>query len=340
MKTLSTLEIDSNIINQWIETIGLYEHPEHSAIIGESVFGSISHNLIKENLNVDSTVIGKISDKYFQGLLLTRKYRVKEAYQLFEQADTELNSQQLSPQSVNFINSFALPAKAYLCYKINEFQFAKTYLIEAIKVDEFLENDGFSILHYHRIQQLHNLSRMSFKKNENQEALDIAKEIIDYLCLGYSPKLIGQWNNEVLQKHPVSLRSAMLYQVISETLSNILRIHWAAQHQVIPTIIKTFENLVHFDTSTQDETTMKNWIEVIISINESNDFKDILDITNVFFKESNHNFDVFKLAIIQQLLAKHRHHFNQTAIESLQSIINTFKIPEIWKQLFTKYSLN
>lgn len=210
MKTLSTLEIEPGTVNQWIEEIRLYEHPKHSAIIGESVFGSISHNLIKENPNADSMVINAISDKYFQGLLLIRKYRLKEAYQLFEQADTELNLKQLLPQSINFINSFALPAKAYLCYKINEFQFAKSYLIETIKVDEGLENDGFSILHYHRIQQLHNLSRMSFKKSENQEALEIAKEIIDYLCLGYSPKLIGQWNSEVLHKHPISLRSAML----------------------------------------------------------------------------------------------------------------------------------
>jgi tetratricopeptide (TPR) repeat protein len=329
------IEIEVSTLDQWLHNIGNFNHPNHSEIIGEGHFSSLSRKLIKENAGDESAKVNEITTLYYEGLLLARKFKIKESHRLFEDAEKLLESSTLSNLSNSYINTIAFPAKAYLCYKIEEFQLAKSFLYEAIKVDEYLENKGFNVLHYHRVQQLHNLSRMSFKKNENDEALNTVKEVIDYLTIGISPKTIGNWDFKELSNQSSELRSAMLYQVISETLANILRIYQSEPEMIKSTIKTTFVNLENFESVTSDEKVLILWFKIICNFH-IDDLDRMLSKSEDFFKYQNHNFDIFKLSILQQVLIICNSNLGEDSYLFFDKTIKNLIVPEDWKLIIYK----
>jgi len=115
------------------------------------------------------------------------------------------------------ITSFALAISAYERYTQSAFSEAESHLKIAITLDEKLENEGFEILHFHKIQLMHNFSRIYQKTDHNRCAailLDLTALLSNVSDLYFQEFSIQYKKNRI----STGLTNAMFTQIVSDLL--------------------------------------------------------------------------------------------------------------------------
>ena len=85
-----------------------------------------------------------------------------------------------------------------------------------------LIEQGFFMVECHRVQQLHNLARMYFKRKQFEHGGWIISEALNYLAQERIPEVGSDWSIDALRQTPYSLRSDMILQLALETAGELL----------------------------------------------------------------------------------------------------------------------
>lgn len=273
---------------------------EDTSMIGEHVFANLITHLIDAEYTInDRKGLYFIIEKYEQGLIEARKNHIGLAKQIFTEADSLLGSFTEKQQFI--LNAFSLPAKAYLCYKTNQYNEALNYLTQTAQIDDLLEQKGFPQLHFHRLQQLHNITRIYFKQGNFEKGAKLVSELLQQMMFTQSSSIPGSWAQEHPEQSPKELRSAMFYQAMYEMVYNCLQQSKHKQpfgqalHQI------AFSGMTAFNASTTDEQTLRNWIWIKEQFAKQ-DLEIFASSALAFIKRHSRKFDIFKYALLQDLL--------------------------------------
>ncbi len=282
------------------ENLNFSPSREDTSLIGEQVFAHLVTYLIEAEYTItDRKSLYFIIDKYNQALIESRKNHTGLAKQIFTEADSLLSN--FTEKQQEFLCAFSFPAKAYLCYKMNQHEEGLHWLTQTIQIDEVLEQKGFPILRFHRFQQLHNITRIYFKKGEFEKGAKLVSQLLQQMMFTPPSSTPGSAGQDHLEQSPEELRSAMLYQVMYEMVYNCLQLskqkqpYGQALHQV------AFNGMIAFKATTTDEQILRNWLWIKEQFIKQ-DVEVFASSALAFIKRHSKKFDLFKYALLQDLL--------------------------------------
>ena len=130
-----------------------------NSVSGAGVWTSLFSKSLDENIPKDRIrVVKYLTARYQKVVAEARRNKINLSQQFLK--EIEQTKVDLSNEEEQLVKVFALPAKAYLFYKQSLYNDALKATIDTTIIDEHLEECGFPILHYHRIQQLQNICRI------------------------------------------------------------------------------------------------------------------------------------------------------------------------------------
>ncbi|MDF7816462.1 hypothetical protein P1X15_02610 [Runella sp. MFBS21] len=297
-------------MNRFVYTTLLQEMQELLSEV-ESGTSSTKRDLIHDNIYADTlTQLAKnyaatqwrslsyLWTRYEKGLAEARNGQFQVSQRIFDEVQ---HYRHHTPTDLSLfpylVEVSALPAIAYLRYKQKNYAEAETMLVSAIGNDALLTAQGFYILEYHRIQQLHNLARLYFSQQRLEEAAGVIGQALRFMVYGHIPTLGDQWAENYLRQAPVQLRSDMLLQLSSETVSIFLN-YLSTERELFEI---AFKNLTFWEPATPDERAMLEWFELKEAFYAPEVSEDILQRTVSFFKNQPTHFDIYKLALLVEL---------------------------------------
>jgi hypothetical protein len=186
-------------------------------------FGDLLNGLIEKKLDKhERGLLSAIASDYEKALTLSRNNDIAEAGLYLNNANREQAKYPLASLMYSLLELHGLPVKAYFYYKNNEYDIAEQLLLESIQSSGSLVNDGFYMVECHRIQQMHNLARMYFKRKQFEHAGRIIAEALLYMTREKIPDTRASWNVAALRQNPMSLRTDMILQLALETIGELL----------------------------------------------------------------------------------------------------------------------
>lgn len=204
-------------------------------------------------------MIKVVAYKFQKGLILAREGKLDLSAQAFDEG-RKMKSLLSTEFEKRVVEITEFTAVSYWYYKNNDFDNAKKLLWMIIRVDEELEQNGFSILLGHRIQQLHNLARINFRMGDFEEGCFIINTVLLYMSKIRVIPFEGRWRIEDLDEGmPVKNRGLMFWQLTSETISFIYLYH-PTQFQEYFNLI--FQNISGSYPSSLDEEMVKDWVNL------------------------------------------------------------------------------
>ncbi len=198
----------------------------------------------------------------------------------------------------DFLQMYALPNYAYYLYKVKEYSRANDLLDQLLEVLERYEKD-LPILHMGKVQQFHNLSRMSFRKREHDEGMRIVSELLTYMMAYQKPDFEGVWSTEHLERTPALLKFDMIHQVFSEMVYNLLLYYKDNEAEAFE---KSFAGLINLAEKPQKDKAMNkflwSWLDAKQAMNNGNQaagFEQVIDYVN----NVSGDFSVFQLSLLR-----------------------------------------
>lgn len=155
----------------------------------------------------------------------TRQGKLTHAIDIIS-SDTELIARSpLSPDVRDVCQSQLLAATAYLEYKREQYDEALVCLLEALKLDAGFEerNPEFAFVpHLHRITLLNNWVRILARRQQCQEAISLAFQILDYLEQK-TPSIAAptDWDSSRLTAYSLPALSLMFRESTAELIDYI-----------------------------------------------------------------------------------------------------------------------
>ena len=153
-----------------------------------------------------------------KGIQAARERQLSVAQNVFLENRQRLRELQVSAHCESVCTAFQIAAEAYVCYALDRFDEARELVYEAMRIDAELEQErGYSLLHLHRIQLLHNLVRVDERRGCSEEALLLCWQTLSYLQ-GHKQPLPGPapWDVRTISRIPCQLVSGMFNQVVAE----------------------------------------------------------------------------------------------------------------------------
>jgi hypothetical protein len=242
-----------------------------------------------------------ITNRYNQMISEARKNKLHLAKQLLKEVES-IPRVYFNEEENLFLNSFAFPANAYLKYKQSMFEEALTGLFDTLKMDELLEDYGYDLLQYHRVQQLHNICRIYFRTGHFEKAVFSSNELLRYLMLNEQPTSFpGSWKINLLDLAPAQFRSAMIFQVLEEAHFNSIIMsnkNFASQMEIHS---RLFSNLDNFIPQTKDDESIKMWLS-IKSLLYLEDYNNFMSNSITFLLNEPNKYDSLKHSMVKDIL--------------------------------------
>lgn len=196
----------------------------------------------------DKEAFNFYSLNYHEALKEGRAGNIQKAEMLIVRAKKYIDFDSLQPKEKDLYGLISLPIHAFLSYKRSNYTLAKQQTHETMLFDEKLEQYNPSMF-YHKIQQLHNISRVEMKENNHENAVGIfnllyrsllLSEEVHYLDIKFS----YQDSSESLKK----LRKLMLAQITNEYIPFLDRLDNRAE-----ILYQTFSEVLNNQTAVDDE---------------------------------------------------------------------------------------
>ncbi|PZU19369.1 hypothetical protein [Chryseobacterium geocarposphaerae] len=158
-------------------------------------------------------------ENYSGALKESRSGNILAAEALISRAKKYIDKSVLSKEENKLYDLICTPVDAYLFYKKKDYVTAIKMTKETMILDSYFE-EQFPIVFYHKIQQMQNISRIYFREQKINEALEVLKLIfsllinkteITYFDVHYHPSFLER-NNE-------GLRKSMIYDVFNELVA-------------------------------------------------------------------------------------------------------------------------
>lgn len=133
-----------------------------------------------------------------------------------------LKSANLFQEQIQYLNVYIYPNLALYEHKKGKFDVANDYLLKAIKNIEIIEKE-YPDAHASKIQQLHNVTRIDFRRGNYQQYIEDTKILINYLFFGIVDKENKfNLNPLILKKCSNNIIYIFIIQIFSEFIAKFL----------------------------------------------------------------------------------------------------------------------
>ncbi len=202
------------------------------------------------------------------------------------------------PRALAFLNCLTLPYWAYYHYRRREFETSIDQTFAAIANITQLEGE-IPVFHMARVQQLHNLSRVSFRRGDTAAGALLVQDLLHYLATGQPGNLPGSWAPELLALTPPTLRADMFGQIFLEMVSLLLREPAADQRQQLFTL--AFGELSSVATTAEFWPPYQAWLAAseALLFGEEPAYAPLL--VAYLTAEPDHRLDALRLALLLEL---------------------------------------
>lgn len=199
---------------------GLLRPPDIAHRVFKTDFNRLLRHSLLNHLKLrDRLEFRKIFDASLRGLVLAREDRLTDAAETFQEGRHRLACATCSEPARNFSISMLAAAEAYLLFRLRAFDKALELVHESMDADLKLEDElGLHYLQLHRVQSIHNVVRIDWRRGRSHDAFALAGEILAYLEAAESLQLSvhRDWSSRKLRTAPIRLRRSMLIQVVNE----------------------------------------------------------------------------------------------------------------------------
>jgi hypothetical protein len=263
-----------------------------------NIFGDILGQHIEETVKPqDLRSVNYGLSSYYKGLFEARKNLLSSANLTFQGIDKMRVNLDKDSIIKDILDSAALPAKAYLHYKQHNYDEAQKMLLNMIETDQrLIEQSDFYILEFHRIQQIHNLARLEFRRNNMNEGAGLIGQGLRYMLNYETPQIGEKWFPENISRAPFQLRSDMTMQFAMEAIGIFLNFPQIETHLHI----QAFSNLTFFEPNTEDEKLLIDYLEVKNEFIGDN-HAEFINQALIFIKRASVAFDICKLSLINNI---------------------------------------
>ena len=202
-----------------------------------------------------------------------------------------------APAVKTLLNCLTLPYRAYYEHGQGHFDAAEARTLAAIDNIVQLE-EQIPILHMARVQQLHNLSRVSFKRGDAEAGATLVHALLRYLSTGTPPALAGSWHPSLLQRTPPSLQADMFSQIFVEMACNLA--HFPAADQRRQLFGLAFGQLTGQPVLLALWAPYASWLAAYEAL-WAGDAADFVPLVLACLAQPGHEFDQLKMALLLEL---------------------------------------
>ena len=116
-------------------------------------------------------------------------------------------------------------SKSYYHYRTGDIGQAMRLIYNTLRNNSVLEKEGFPFLIFDRVSQYHNLSKLYFSLQERDKALEILRQMVNFLALGESSLLEGADSDYLFSQEAyiLEIRYSLLCQLLFETSGQLLK---------------------------------------------------------------------------------------------------------------------
>lgn len=225
-------------------------------LVKNNIYTTTLNDLTRQRMGPHWRAVNYLWNQYEKVIREARTGSMHAATQLLTEAETYRSQLAPAPWLSQLLDISALPAVAYLRYKQDRLAEAERLLRFSIESDAGLLAEGYYILAFHRVQQLHNLARLYFKKQQLAAGAAFIREGLAFMLLGRTPSTGSGWQHQDVEAVPVRLRSDMSLQLAGEVLA--LMPHYPREERLL--FYETFGDLTDWQPQTESERALLDWI--------------------------------------------------------------------------------
>ncbi|WP_027374429.1 hypothetical protein [Chryseobacterium sp. UNC8MFCol] len=244
----------------------------------------------------DKEAFNFYSLNYHEALNEGRTGNIQKAEMLITRAKKYIDCDSLQPEEKNLYDLISIPIQAFISYKKSDYSLAKQQTYETMLLDEKLEQYNASVS-YHKIQQLHNISRIEMKEQNAENVCKIFNLL--YRSLLLSEKVRYRDIEFCYEDHSESLkklRKLMLVQITNEYIPFLDQC--GNKEEVLD---RTFDEVLQKESAVHDDLkSFVYWVQL---------------------KKNSINRQEWNIDLLQQFIAGSADYTSVTAIDSLYNDI-------------------
>ncbi len=230
--------------------------------------------------------------KYNLALDELRRNNFSSAENYFSDIEAVISGDHSIPNLI--ITTMANNVLAYKAYKYGNPEEVFSLLLNSLEIDCILEKKGFSLLHFHKIQTLHNIARAYLKQNLSS-GVHLSLELMKYLSAKEGNFRLGKFiflqeKNTQSQR----LRRELILQIVNDLIFHFIKhdendIYYLEIFRRNLATLEQKENYISF---------VEEWLEIVLDLNKNPGTGSINAATKFL------NFDSDKLACLTIFLVK------------------------------------
>lgn len=188
----------------------------------ENPYSFYINNIITRFPPKEKSQYDKIASAYNNCFLLAKQNKIEEA----EKAYNKLHetNKEIFPSLIPWVMVFCAPNLSYFYYKIKDIRLAIDLTWDIIKFSKQLQSEGYQYLFFSEIQQLHNLSRIYFKQEDEATAVSLCMQCLSDIVNHSKNWKQGRSINGIAERELIDITQyAMIIQVATETCNRLIR---------------------------------------------------------------------------------------------------------------------
>jgi hypothetical protein len=216
------------------------------------------------------------------------------------------------------ISTMANNVLAYKAYKYGNREKVFSLLLDSLEIDCILEEKGFGLLHFHKIQTLHNIARTYLKQNLSS-GVHLSLELMKYL----SAKTVDFRLGKFIFLHEKNAFSPQLCRGLFLQILDDLILHFI-KHSDDDDIYYLGIFRRNLDTICQKENYIcfvEKWLDIVLDLNSNSGTGSINAVTK-FLNSHNDKIASLNIFLIKKLLLIYP--FENEQIEEIRSTMSSY----------------
>ncbi|MEO8822552.1 MAG: hypothetical protein ABI366_03180 [Ginsengibacter sp.] len=218
-----------------------------------------------------------------------------------------LNSDEQTVSSL-IVRTMTRNVLAYKAYKYGNINEVFELLINSLEIDCHLEEKGLSLMHFHKIQTLHNIAR-TYLNQDLSAGINISLELMKYLSGNTGDFRLGEFmllqeKNELSPK----LRKDLFLQIFNDLIFYFVKhedsndIYFLEIYRKTLSTIKQKENYHNL---------IEEWLNIVLDLNKNSGTNSITSVTR-FLKLYSDKLSCLSVFLIKKLLSIYPPEIEQT----------------------------
>lgn len=293
-KTDIELCIDDKIFDKLNSVIEKKSFLKNTLLKKEDYFFNNLLPEIKNFLDKESVIYAcYLIDKYNLALDELRKNNFSSADDYFSEIESAISCEQTVPNLI--VKTVANNVLAYKAYKFGDREKSFNLLINSLEIDCVLEEKGLCLMHFHKIQTLHNIARTYLRQNLSP-GVNISLELMKYLSTNTGDFRLGKFIF-LQEKNDLSpeLSRKLFLQIFNDLIFHFVKHDDSNDLYFLEIYRRNLSTMKHKDNYLN---LIEDWINIVLELHKDSGPNNITEITKFIKLYSD------KLACLSILLIK------------------------------------